>query len=83
MKGYFGLLIIGMNQLFFYHDSDMNEVLSGLKRKFGLLEKIKFLQYKYLKKDKNAIGLIFGVVPAFQSKGIDAAMIYQFSKRGL
>ena len=45
---------------------------------YGLLEKMKFLQYKYLKKDKNAIGLIFGVVPAFQSKGIDAAMIYQF-----
>ncbi len=49
---------------------------------YGLLEKMKFLQYKYLKKDKNAIGLIFGVVPAFQSKGIDAAMIYQFSKEG-
>jgi hypothetical protein len=45
-----------------------------------LLEKIKFLQNKHLKKDKNATGLIFGIVPAFQSQGIDAAMIYQFLK---
>lgn len=67
---------------FFIMTPDMNEVLSGSKGKFGLLEKLKFLQYKYFKKDKNAIGLIFGVIPAFQSKGIDAAMIYQFSKEG-
>lgn len=67
---------------FFIMTPDMNEVLSDLNGKFGLIGKLKFLQYKYLKKDKNAMGLIFGVVPAFQSKGIDAAMIYQFSKEG-
>ncbi|MRT91675.1 hypothetical protein [Ancylomarina sp. 16SWW S1-10-2] len=67
---------------FFIMTPDLNEILSNSKGKFGLLEKIKFLQYKYLKKNKNAMGLIFGVIPAFQSKGIDAAMIYQFSKEG-
>lgn len=67
---------------FFIMTPDMNEVLAGLNGKFGLLGKLKFLHYKYIKKNKNAIGLIFGVVPAFQSKGIDAAMIYQFSKEG-
>lgn len=67
---------------FFIMTPDMNEVLAGLNGKFGLKGKLKFLHYKYIKKNKNAIGLIFGVVPAFQSKGIDAAMIYQFSKEG-
>jgi hypothetical protein len=67
---------------FFIMTPDMNEVLADLNGKFGLLGKLKFLHYKYIKKSKNAIGLIFGVVPAFQSKGIDAAMIYQFSKEG-
>lgn len=67
---------------FFIMIPDLNEILSNSKGKFGLLEKIKFLKYKYFKKDKNAIGLIFGVIPAFQSKGVDAAMIYQFSKEG-
>ena len=67
---------------FFIMAPDMNEILCGSKGKFGLLEKIKFLQYKYFKKNKNAMGLIFGVIPAFQSKGIDAAMIYKFSKEG-
>jgi len=67
---------------FFIMTPDMNEVLHGLNGQFGLRGKLKFLHYKYIKKQKNAIGLIFGVVPAFQSKGIDAAMIYQFSKEG-
>ncbi len=67
---------------FFIMTPDMNEVLHGLNGQFGWRAKLKFLHYKYIKKNKNAIGLIFGVVPAFQSKGIDAAMIYQFSKQG-
>lgn len=67
---------------FFIMTPDMNEVLDGLNGKLNWFGKLKFLNYKYFKKDKNAIGLIFGVVPAFQSKGIDAAMIYQFSKEG-
>jgi len=67
---------------FFIMIPDMNEVIDGANGRLGWLAKLKFLHYKYFKKDKNAVGLIFGVVPAFQSKGIDAAMIYQFSKEG-
>ncbi len=68
---------------FFIMTPDVNEVLVDLDGKINLLAKFKFLKYKYFRKNKNAIGLIFGVVPSFQSKGIDAAMIYRFSKEGL
>ncbi|RUT79291.1 hypothetical protein [Ancylomarina longa] len=68
---------------FFIMLPDLNEYLRHLKGKINLFGKLRFLFYKYLKKNKNAIGLIFGVIPKFQKRGIDAAMIYKFSKSGL
>ena len=68
---------------FFIMMPDINELLSNLDGEIGFYGSLKFLHYRYVKKNKNAIGLIFGVVPNFQSKGIDAAMIYQFSKESL
>jgi hypothetical protein len=62
---------------------DLNEYLQHLNGKITLYGKLRFLYYKYLQKNKNAIGLIFGVVPEFQKRGIEAAMIYEFSKSGL
>jgi len=67
---------------FFIMTPDLNELLRDLNGKLGLIGKLRFLHYKHIRKNKNAIGLIFGVVPDFQSKGIDAAMIYRFSKEG-
>jgi len=67
---------------FFIMTPDLNELLVDLNGELSLIGKLRFLHYKYFRKNKNAVGLIFGVVPAFQSKGIDAAMIYRFSKEG-
>lgn len=68
---------------FFIMIPDLNELLQHLNGRINLYGKIRFLYYKYFQKNKNAIGLIFGVVPEFQKRGIEAAMIYKFSISGL
>lgn len=67
---------------FFIMLPDLNELLQHLNGKMNLYAKMRFLYYKHIQKNKNAIGLIFGVVPEFQKRGIEAAMIYEFSKSG-
>jgi GNAT superfamily N-acetyltransferase len=67
---------------FFIMIQDLNEYLMHINGKINLYGKLRFLYYKYFQKNKNAIGLIFGVVPEFQKRGIEAAMIYEFSKSG-
>ncbi len=68
---------------FYIMIQDLNEYLKHLNGKITLWGKLRFLYYKHLQKNKNAIGLIFGVVPDFQKRGIESAMIYEFSKMGL
>ena len=68
---------------FFIMMPDLNEFLQKINGKLSFVAKLRFLYYKHIQKNKNAIGLIFGVVPEFQKRGIEAAMIYEFSKKGL
>jgi len=67
---------------FFIMIQDLNEYLKHINGRINLYGKLRFLYYKYFQKNKNAIGLIFGVVPDFQKRGIEAAMIYEFSQSG-
>ncbi|MGQ1908775.1 hypothetical protein ACT3CE_03195 [Marinifilum sp. RC60d5] len=67
---------------FFIMIQDLNEYLQKINGRINVYGKLKFLYYKYFQKNKNAIGLIFGVVPEFQKRGIEAAMIYEFSQKG-
>lgn len=67
---------------FFIMMPDLNELLQHLNGKINWYGKLRFLYYKHLQKKKNALGLIFGVVPEFQKRGIEAAMIYEFSRSG-
>ncbi|PKQ63705.1 hypothetical protein [Labilibaculum manganireducens] len=67
---------------FFIMIPDLNELLQHINGKMNLYAKLRFIYYKHLQKNKNALGLIFGVVPEFQKRGIEAAMIYEFSKSG-
>ncbi len=68
---------------FYIMIQDLNEYLKHLNGTITWWGKLRFLYYKHLQKNKNAIGLIFGVVPEFQKRGIESAMIYEFSKMGL
>lgn len=54
---------------------DLNQWFKYLNGKFDLLHKLKFLWIKKTKPCPKFTGLVFGVVPAFQGKGIDAFMI--------
>ena len=46
-----------------------------------LWAKLKFLYYFKVKKVDVALGQLFGVVPEFQGKGVEAAMIKRFTER--
>ena len=54
---------------------DLNQWFKYLNGKFDLLHKLKFLWVKKTKPCKKFVGLVFGVVPEFQGKGIDSYMI--------
>ena len=59
---------------------DLNQWFKYLNGKFGLLEKLKFLLAKFFIKNKKMVGLVFGIVPEWQRKGIDGFMIWEGTK---
>lgn len=56
---------------------DLNQWFKYLDGKFGIWQKIKFLLLKNFKKNTKMVGLVFGVVPEWQRKGIDGFMIME------
>lgn len=66
---------------FFIMIPDLNQIARRLNGRFDLWGKLKFLYYLKVKKvAKRAVGIIFGVVPEFQGKGVDAGMIRKFAE---
>jgi hypothetical protein len=59
---------------------DLNQWFKNLKGKFGILQKLKFLWYKKFVPNKKFSGLVFGVVPEWQGKGVDAYIIIESAK---
>jgi len=59
---------------------DLNQWFKYLNGKFGLLQKLKFLWLKQFKPNKKFTGLVFGVVPEWQGKGVDAYIIAEAAK---
>lgn len=59
---------------------DLNQWFKYLKGKFGLLQKLKFLWIKQFKPNKKFTGLVFGIVPEFQGKGIDSYIVAESAK---
>ena len=59
---------------------DLNQWFKHLHGKFGLLHKLKFLWVKKTKPNKKFTGILFGIVPEFHGKGIDAFMIMEAAK---
>lgn len=59
---------------------DLNQWFKYLNGKFDLWNKLKFLWIKNTKPCKKFTGIVFGIVPEFQGKGIDAFMIYEAYK---
>ena len=59
---------------------DLNQWFKYLNGKFGLLQKLKFLWLQKTMPNKKFNGLVFGIVPEFQGKGIDAYVIVESAK---
>ena len=54
---------------------DLNQWFKNLDGKFDLWHQLKFLWVKMTKPNKRFTGLVFGIVPEFQGKGVDAFII--------
>ena len=59
---------------------DLNQWFQYLNGQFDLLHKLKFLWIKKTKPCKKFTGIVFGVAPEFQGKGIDAYIIGETGK---
>lgn len=59
---------------------DLNQWFKHLNGRFDWWGKLKFLWIKLTRKNKKFNGLIFGIVPEFQGKGVDAFMIMEGAK---
>ena len=61
---------------FFISIPEMNQIFKYVNGKFGIFEKIKtFYHLKVKKSCKKMVGLVFGIVPKHQGKGVDGALI--------
>lgn len=56
---------------------DINQIFAKLNGKFGWLEKLKFIWLLKRGKSTKFIGLVFGVAPEHQGKGVDSFMIVE------
>lgn len=59
---------------------ELNQFFKHMNGKFGLFQKLQFLYMKLMKRCKKFTGIVFGVVPEFQGKGVDAFMIVEGAK---
>ena len=63
---------------FFLMVPDANQIVKYLNGKLNLFGKLKFLYYKKFKPPKKVLGLIFGIVPEHQGKGVEGGLVMAF-----
>ncbi|MBC9913545.1 hypothetical protein [Chitinophaga varians] len=59
---------------------DLNQYVKHMNGKMGLWGKLIFLWMKLTKQCHKIVGIIFGIVPEFQGKGVDAYIILEGAK---
>ena len=62
---------------------DINQYFKKFNGKLGLVEKLRLLLMLKRKETRKLIGLVFGIVPEHQGKGVDALMIVEGQKHFL
>ena len=61
---------------FFVMVPDLNRVIGKFKGKFGIIEKLRLVwDLKVRKASDRAFGIVFGITPEFQGKGIESAIM--------
>ncbi len=68
---------------FFLQVPEINQIVKHLNGKMNLWGKIKFMFYKLTGTCDTALGLIFGIVPEFQAKGIEGGIVMAFAHEAL
>jgi GNAT superfamily N-acetyltransferase len=69
---------------FFIMLPEINQIIRHLNGKLNNIGRLKFLWYRYVRKQlSKAFGLIFGIVPEHQRKGVEGALIMSFAKLAL
>ncbi len=59
---------------------DINQIFKKFHGKFGLLQKLWFILSIKSKRTKRFIGIVFGVIPEHQGKGVDSYLIVEAAK---
>ncbi len=60
---------------FYINIPELNQVFKHVNGKLNLIGKLKFLYHKIMKTNTKMIGLVFGISPEHQGKGVDGALI--------
>ncbi|WP_276367773.1 hypothetical protein [Chryseolinea sp. H1M3-3] len=60
---------------FFISLPEMNQIFKYVNGKLDWLGKLKFVWHTLMKTNRKAFGILFGVVPEHQGKGLDGAMV--------
>ena len=68
---------------FFLMIPEINDIVKHLNGKMNLWGKLKFLFYQKTKACNTALGLIFGIVPKHQGKGVEGGLVYSFAGEAL
>jgi len=69
---------------FFLMLPEINQIIRYLNGKLNNIGRLKFLWYRYVRKKlTKAFGLIFGIVPEHQRKGVEGALIMSFARLAL
>jgi len=64
---------------FYVQILDANQVLKHLNGKMNVLGMLRFAYYKMFKKFDRIVGVVFGVVPEHQGKGVEMAIVKAYS----
>jgi hypothetical protein len=65
---------------FFLSLPEVNQIFKHVNGNMNWLGKLKFVYHRWRKTNKKAFGILFGVVPEHQGKGLDGGIIMAFRK---
>lgn len=60
---------------FYINLPEVNQIFKYVNGKLDVIGKLKFLYHKMMKTNKKMMGLVFGVAPEHQGKGLDGALV--------
>lgn len=66
---------------FFINIPEINQIFKHVNGKMDLIGKLKFLWNRKFNPPNKMLGLVFGVVPEFQGKGVESAMIMSYNEQ--